>query len=981
MAHSSPALTPLIISPTNLLANPGVTVAYQITASNSPTNYAATGLPSSWSINPLTGVVEGQIPVVGTVGTNITFNVIANNAAGASPPVTVVYNVVAQGMASQQYRVGSFAAPAPVPFWASEPVLPDDTVLVTGGRILPSTMAQLALISKGAIGSPSLPTLSSAAWGTVQPGTATNRSVHVGIPADWSLGIYALRLANGTNVGPAILVNAPDPWYAMGDSGCEASPGGTLFVAGHCLAYTNQTTTVALVQNGVVAAAMVATPMTSDLRCWGYAVTSSIPSTLAVGLYEVWVHNGFGGADGWGKLADSLSVIPAFTWPTSLVIFDSMPGTNDDAQMAAAILNVPPTGGTIVLPARTINLTSSLVLPKLCRLQGQGKTNTLLSFAGTCTSPLINSWMYPDHVHHDTFALEDLKIYAPAAFTGIAVQRAYQPAYLPGWLKRVDVQLDVPVPPNIGGGGGNVGIAVWLRQTTDFTIEDCIFDSAMPVSGLDTMFGLRVSQCTLNWRDSSLYLRGVTTHVIVDGCTFNIRGNPTTNQWVTAVNPNPGIWFGAFKAGLGSIGGQYIKNVLIANCVNTRDDHSYLMPGYVGFTTDGETSFYTGPFTANGTTITLPSPTLSIEGTNAAVYDWTGCRVSILDGTGAGQHRTVIAGATPNSITLTIDRPWDVAPDNTSIIDAGCQVGNTLMINNDWSEVALIQHYFAGVNNTVAGGTIGSSDGQPTKCIAWSGPHYQGYLPCAQIQYLSANNQHGPVNYRILCVDSSTNQPPAPHYAGETGCVVRDIRAINGGSVSGTSYSGYTIGSYHVHMPVRGVLYEHFPGPLNYLRFDDYGGSYAARWFSTNGTTLPTTAVQLPDSPYPLTVPENVVRETFATWAASYGLATNSGSLDTDGDGMPNRLEYALGTSPVVANSDQLTTLTAEQGQYVFRFTRPNWVTGITYGVQVSTNLVTWSNSPNQPVVESSTPTNDSLTVTFTPETSRYFMRLFVTSP
>ena len=1057
VVHSKAALPPVITSPTNLTANPGVTIAYQITASNSPTAFGATGLPSgwNWTINPSSGVVEGRIPATGTVGTTITFNVIATNAAGASPPVTVACAVVAQAMASQQYRVGSFAAPAPVPFWASAPVLPNDSVLVTGGRIFLSTVAQLALLTNGATGSPGLPALLGASWGTVQPGTATNRSVHVGIPAAWSAGIYALRLANGTAIGPAILVNAPDPWYAMGDGGCEASPGGTLYLAGHCLAYTNQTNTIALVQNGTVSALMTGTPMASDLRGWGYAVTSSIPVTLAAGLYEVWVHNGFGGADGWAKLADPLSVIPVFTWPTNTIIFNNMSAANDDARMAAAFSALGSGGGTIVLPATNLNLTASIGLPIRCRLQGQGITNTILSFAGSCTNPLINSAL------GSTFALEDLKIYAPTDFVGTAVRRAYQTAYQPGWMKRVNITLDAPAydPTNAAANSPN-HCNVFIRQTTDFVMEDCVISGTSPVSGLDTVFGLRLSRCTLNWKLNALYLQGMTTHAIFDRCIFNVTGDPTINHWTNWNNPNFGIGFGAFKAGIGSIGGQYIKNILVANCANTRDQTNYTMPGYVGYTSDGEGSFYTGTFTANGTTLTLASNTLSWQGTNQLNYDFTGCRVSILDGTGAGQHRTVIAGATTNSPALTIDRPWDVAPDGTSVMDAGCQIGNTLMVNNDWGGVRLIQHYFNGVNNTVAGGTAGCPDGT-TACVAWSGPHYQGYEPNAQMQYLSINNQSGLVNYQILCSDSSTNQPPAPHYAGERGLVVRDMRTSNGGSVAGRTQCGYTVGSYTVHMPVCGVLYENFPGPLTYASLNDYGGAYAARLIATNGTALPTTAVRLSDSPYPLPAPAvsdptptnpfvNVgtsavfsvtatgtptptlqwqreplagawanlvegtnylgvtsstltvtnltvamigdqfrcvatndagavisgtatltVLEDFATWAASQGLTTNNGTLG----------QYAFSTLPDATNSSQPLTVTLGGGQCVFRFTRPSWVTGITYTLQASADLVTWTNSPGQPVVESSTATNDTLAVTFAASAPQRFMRLLVTAP
>ena len=845
------AAVPSVSSRISLTAVPGITIAYQITASESPTSFGATGLPTYWTVDPTTGVVQGRVAQTGTVGSNIVFKVTAANASGTSAVVSVTCAVVAQASVSQQYRLGSTAAPAPVPFWVSEPVLPDDTVLVTGGRLSGSTVAHLAQLDDGVAGPPSFPNLGSVPWGTVMPGTATSRSLHVGIPAAWSVGIYALRLANGGTNGPAILVNAPDPWFAMGDGGMEVSPGGTLYAGGHCLAYPGRTTVIALVQNGAVAATLTGTPFASDQRGWGYAVSATLPS-VPYGLYEVWLHNGFGGTNGWAKVADPLSVIPAFSWPTATVDFESMTGTNDNAKMTAAMAAVPANGGTIILPARTINLTSSLVLPKTCRLKGQGKASTVLSFAGNCATPLINGWMYPNHVNRSNFALEDLKIYAPAAFTNVAVQVAYQPAYLPGWMKRVDVQLDAPVPP--GGSGGKIN-CVWLRQTTEFTMEDCVFDSTTPVRGYDTVFGLRLSRCTLNWREMSLQLYGVTTHVIVDDCTFNIRGDPTANRWVEFSNPNPGIAYGAFG---GNYGGQYIKNVLLSNCIHTRDDHSYAMPGYVGYTSDGENSIYTGPFTASGTALTLPNPTITNSSGVMVVYDWAGCRASILEGPGAGQHRTVVTGATPGQTALTIDRPWDVSPDSNSVIDIGCQVGNTLMIANDWSEARLIQLYFNGVNNTVAGGNVGSADGQTTTCCAWSGYHYQGYFPDSQVQFLSVSNQYGRVQY-INITSTGTSPNTQPHYVGQASFVVRDMREVNGGYVTAKTQSGSGSGTNTVYLPVRDFLIERFPGPLTYSAPADYAGSYAARLVDVTGTALPTSAVRLADTPYALYEPTRTI--------------------------------------------------------------------------------------------------------------------------
>ena len=272
------AAVPVVSSPTSLTAIPGITIAYQIAASNVPTSFTATGLPAYWTIDPTNGVVQGRIAQTGTVSSNIVFSVKAANASGTSAAVSVTCAVVAQSVVSQQYRLGPTAAPVPVPFWVSAPVLPDDTVLVTGGRLSGSTVAHLAQLDNGAAGTPAFPKLGFVPWGAVTPGTATSRSLHVGIPSAWSVGIYALRLANGTTNGPPILVNAPDPWFAMGEGGMEASPGGTLYVGGHCLAYPGQTTMIALVRSGAVAAMLAGTPFASDQRGWGYAVSATMTS-------------------------------------------------------------------------------------------------------------------------------------------------------------------------------------------------------------------------------------------------------------------------------------------------------------------------------------------------------------------------------------------------------------------------------------------------------------------------------------------------------------------------------------------------------------------------------------------------------------------------------------------------------------------------------------------------------------------------------
>ena len=67
----------------------GVAFSYQITATNNPTSFNATGLPAGLSINTSTGVISGAPAATGT--TNITLS--ATNAVGTGTR-TLVFTVV-----------------------------------------------------------------------------------------------------------------------------------------------------------------------------------------------------------------------------------------------------------------------------------------------------------------------------------------------------------------------------------------------------------------------------------------------------------------------------------------------------------------------------------------------------------------------------------------------------------------------------------------------------------------------------------------------------------------------------------------------------------------------------------------------------------------------------------------------------------------------------------------------------------------------
>ena len=91
---SSTPTAPVISSATSASATVGTAFSYQISASGSPTSYAATGLTGTGlSLNTTSGSISGTPTAAGTITSQLT----ATNAAGTSAPVTLTITVAASG--------------------------------------------------------------------------------------------------------------------------------------------------------------------------------------------------------------------------------------------------------------------------------------------------------------------------------------------------------------------------------------------------------------------------------------------------------------------------------------------------------------------------------------------------------------------------------------------------------------------------------------------------------------------------------------------------------------------------------------------------------------------------------------------------------------------------------------------------------------------------------------------------------------------
>jgi uncharacterized protein YhjY with autotransporter beta-barrel domain len=101
-------LAPVITSAATASGTIGLAFSYQVTASNNPTSYGATGLPAGLSINATSGLISGAPTVIGSFNANVS----ATNATGTgSQPVTISIALAAPIITSASTANGGLSQP------------------------------------------------------------------------------------------------------------------------------------------------------------------------------------------------------------------------------------------------------------------------------------------------------------------------------------------------------------------------------------------------------------------------------------------------------------------------------------------------------------------------------------------------------------------------------------------------------------------------------------------------------------------------------------------------------------------------------------------------------------------------------------------------------------------------------------------------------------------------------------------------------
>jgi parallel beta-helix repeat protein len=589
--------------------------------------------------------------------------------------------------------------------WHSQPVKPGQTVLLYGDALADVNITAYRLddaepgLPSEPIAPDTPPVQSSLAkpLKLIQP---RQHAVKAVLPSELQPGVFAMQVRSDTRA-QTVLINSPQIWWARGAETMKAHPGGEIRVFGLCLGWAGIRQPLAGVPplkvatkiflKGPTTIAIMASE--ADL----YSARALLPPDMPAGDYDVWLHNGCGGPEGWGKSPQKLVVAKPDSWPTTEFNVlrhgargdgktdetDAVQKTLDKAGQAG--------GGIVYFPPGEYRFSRTLVIPRRVIVRGANKETTLLYWMNPHFQ-LIRS-VIRGECH---FGLENLTIWYVGAQYGInnmaevdkrsgggnvlynlenrpahwqegnIVMRnlvvRWQP-YVgrPGWGQLND-RLELYRRLNASSlDAAGKGVAVWLCGR-DIRIEDCDIMSG----GFPLLFSF--------FSDGSV-VRNNKLHIGSGGLVWASRGRQCiweNNQmlggetsragWSTKANP------------------YYDQNYVRGNTVSWAQTADYEI-----FGSDGSSPVYYGAIKdVTGTKVTLAK---KVRGWN---WEAGGHLVFVLHGKGKGQARWVIDG---NDNSIEIDHPWTIPLDETSLIGINHSLRQWLIVGNRFADGNSMQLY------------------------------------------------------------------------------------------------------------------------------------------------------------------------------------------------------------------------------------------------------------------------------------------------
>lgn len=606
--------------------------------------------------------------------------------------ITAAVAVACTGTASVDY-----VHAAPVIFWSAEPVLPGESALLLGSGFSERMMVGVRAAEE------------SRPRGVAEL-AASESTVCFVVPRDLPAGVVTCKLSTAEG-DLDFRLNMPQPWWIQADNGQSGSPGGWIRIFGRCLAFPESRPQIQLRNDATSVDLQVV-----EASPWN--VTGRLAADTAGGPWRVWIYNGTGGPDAW---TDAGSITVGSSAPSAsrkVQPGDAFGAISDDNQDdTAAIQNAIDAaakrgGGVVSLARGRFRLSGQLDVPSNVTLRGTGMAATHLAWADADEPPRALIATGGENV-----AIEDLGIYAHNYFKGISVR--------PNRLR----------DGTVGPRPHNVRIRRVCMRLTPFSLKGLTDQqkqarrAAAGNKAVLEMFGdnMRLLECDFAWP----------THI-----GFTMQGNDLLCRNNVARADNGG-WCPVGGGERAIIEGNHFSGVTTGITrggkvwfANNVIEHQY--EGFrEGFTTDGtfggpgflKSPRLDGDWIAFKTDHDRSEP----EGIPAAVR--------IVEGKGAGQTRMVRAF---EGSRLQIERPFDIQPDDSSLLWAANVLRHHIVYRNTVSDTGIAVQLFGGALDCIvaenqsarSGGYRSSGEdmcwhvqflgNRITEGLGTIGPEYQG---------------------------------------------------------------------------------------------------------------------------------------------------------------------------------------------------------------------------------------------------------------
>ncbi len=256
---AAPIPAPVITSATTASGTVGSAFSYQITASNTPTSYGATGLPAGLSINSTSGLISGTPTAAGT--STVTLSATnSGGTGGASLTLTINPAPAAAGQLTSN--------PASLAFGSAQvgsSVTLTDSLTNTGGSAV--TISQATATGTGfSISGLTVPL-------TLNPGASVTFSA-----------LYAPQSAGSVSGSITVASNASNSTLTVSLTGTGTAPG-QLTIAPTALSFGNATVGTTVSQSSSLSASGASVTVSSaSLSSAEFSLTGiSLPVTIAAG--------------------------------------------------------------------------------------------------------------------------------------------------------------------------------------------------------------------------------------------------------------------------------------------------------------------------------------------------------------------------------------------------------------------------------------------------------------------------------------------------------------------------------------------------------------------------------------------------------------------------------------------------------------------------------------------------------------------------